>query len=162
HFLRVEYGTFQLSGQSEVARPLPQLGAFAWRFVSELAYAPALLAVWGFVRARGGPELWALRASFVFSGPLFMALLNIPPDGAGQLFIPRFYMLPLWQGALWAGLGFSLLPLPGWKPRQWGIAAALTAVLLLLRALPDVQEEHRPTVAYWVKNTLQSLPPNAI
>src|SRR5262249_40042049 len=91
HFLRAEYGPFQLSPQAETALPLPQLGAFFGRVASELMYLPAVLALFGFVRVRGSAATWALRASFLLSGPVFAMLLNIPPYGPGQLFIPRFY-----------------------------------------------------------------------
>src|SRR6185436_19588895 len=108
HFLRREYGTFQLSPHEEARHLWAQVAAFALRLCREVAFLPVVLAGIAWARTRGANQL-SLLASLLLSGPVFAALLNIPLYGTGQLFVPRFYLLPLWLLCLWIALGADVL-----------------------------------------------------
>lgn len=130
HFLRREYGTFQLSADHEGNGLLDFLGAFA-RFEGAQLYAVvAFLALVGFLQvirfARARRWLTGVGVVVLLSLIVFGALANLPVDQ--PLFrgvVERFFLMPHLMLCASAGLAVDWLP----RPR---VALAVAASLLVL------------------------------
>ena len=144
--------------------PGAQLWHLCARLTTDLLGLPVLalvLAIVSIRRARA--DAVALAAAFLLCGPGFVAILNIAPHGLAALVVERFYLLPA-----------ALVCVPGalaldrfahWVLSRRGLATALAGMILVvgfLLALPRIQEDHRPTVEMYAKNTLRFAPANAV
>jgi hypothetical protein len=117
HFLRADYGTFQLAEKKGDWRWL----GFAWEVL--LSNAWALLIVLGYIGLRCRQRLQLLQKKFLVLGLALVSYLlvfvlagSIPLDLAGENVFERFLMQPLlWLFMFaWLGLGVPELKLPQW------------------------------------------------
>ena len=113
HVLRLDYGLFKLSGLES------KYGESLWHFVRgfpahTLFTGPLLLvlAVFGMFRNGGlrssRNAWWPIAASTMLTGPVFLALMNVPPD-AEPVVVARFFALPMLLLAPWLALGAGVL-----------------------------------------------------
>lgn len=97
HFLRRDYGTFQLSGKGEGTGALEHWFLLAKSLLLDFAVIPVLLAAWGVKMMwenldRGAFYAWV--AAFFVSGPLFVSVFDLKPTGALLEIVRRFHALP--------------------------------------------------------------------
>lgn len=111
HFLRADYGTFNLAASARRPSPALNLSAFASGVVVQsggfaiLALAPPLVAI----RRRRRPSLESvmLAVSFLAAGPLLIARFNTYPIGLAERIVERFYLFPLALLTVFAAVGAS-------------------------------------------------------
>ena len=109
---------------------------------------------------------WAmLLASFVLAGPVLASRFNVLPSGVGLYVVDRFHLLP---ALLLAPAVADLFDrLRRFAPRSaspviGGVIAVFAFAAIAGTALPHVLRVHAPAVELEVRNTLQSLPANAV
>lgn len=111
----------------------------------------------------------ALAASFLLAGPLLVLRFNIVPQGVGLYAVERFHLLPATLLVIPVARAFDVAG--AWLARTPATArlgrvadAFAVAVFIVATALslPHVQRAHVPAVEYGVRNTLRSLPPDAV
>jgi hypothetical protein len=112
HFLRRDYGTFQLAlAEVEIHRwdhPLVYLARLPGRLYGVHL---ALALVGAAIGLRGGRAVSlrgfsaALLASWALAGPVFLSRFNVPTEGMGMVVATRFHILPTTLLAVFVGLG---------------------------------------------------------
>jgi len=165
HFLRGDYGTFQLALDGASVgwweHPLFYLRRAPTQLFGVGALA-ALVGVWAGLReARWRGFAAALLATWVLAGPLFLTQLNVSLDGMGSVVAARFHILPTVLSAVFIGLGVA------WASRQpWGrVVAPLCALAVGAQALAH---HERASHADWtvmedyILNTLDAVAPGAL
>ena len=175
HFLRRDYGTFQLAAGT--ARH-GQLGTGLIGYLSglptQLLYVGPALAAVGLlatIRREGASGVAVMTGvSVVLYLTVFGSLANLELDNALLLGVfTRFWQQPTVWVCAWIGLGFavvaSFLQRPPWS--RWGRPAAALAVILAVGLQfglhVDEQDEHDNTViADYGRAILKSLPPDAL
>jgi len=188
HFLRRDYGTFNLSSEHQGFSFSAQMLHFGHSLLRFDVGIGAVLATLGALitvikplpmlerSSAQSPTPWAWRwllLSALLCGPGFLAQFNLLPEGVTARIVERFHMLPALLGALLAGRAFdaivTVLSPRISKPTQRlfssrGCAIWIACLLLFasLRAFPMVVEVHNPAVDRYTSNMLKSLPPNAI
>jgi hypothetical protein len=173
HFRRGAYGTLSLAGIPVKSQPLGNLWLFAKNGMRQMLGLPLLVllaAVLEIARGKLGTmdrrrrsSLLALGATFLLTGPLFIARFNLPFFGAAPTVAERFYLLP--EVVLTLMLALSLDDLVPWLMARDGLMAAITAQAALaacILTVPEVLEHNRPTVDLYIKNTLRAAPENAL
>ncbi len=171
-FLRRQYGgaTGFLSAGKEVPY-LAQLEALlrsvgrSWLWV----LLPVGVAMLGYRIARPRAESragWiALAASVVLAGPVLAARFDLPTDAVGLYIVRRFHLLPVLLLVIPVAAGLDLAGTALGRRMRDAVAIALALasfVALAVAALPDVRRFHSPALELVVRNTLASLPPNAV
>ncbi|MFH1466021.1 MAG: DUF2723 domain-containing protein [Pseudomonadota bacterium] len=166
HFLRRDYGTLRVAGADfELvwwAHPLDWLS----RLPGELAGLYALLALLGLVVAqRRGPWrplLLALTASLACSGPLFLALFNLPATWPDTVITARFHLVATTLLSVFTGIGAAWLL--GRLPRARSLSVLLLASLILPLALNLPRAPHRGWTVLddYLHNLLADLPPGSL
>jgi SAM-dependent methyltransferase len=178
HFLRRDYGTFQLGGG---AARHDQLGSGLLAYVrdlpGELLIVGPFLAIWGFVSTvrREGPG--GLAAVTGYSVALYLlvfgSLANLAFDNA-LLYgvISRFWQQPNLLVCAWVGLGVAAGTAalrsaagPGWARWDAPVTAILTIALVacqLARHYERQDQSANTVVADHGRAILESLPPNAL
>lgn len=170
HVLRKDFGTGQLSATGAPAQPTVHVAFLLRNVFDGLHVLPAVLGVLGYFplerdRTRG-LRLHSLRwlgAALVTAGPLFAARLNIPPVGVGASVVERFHLLPMALLSVTIGRGFDLVTERALLGRN--VRAALCAAVAFTgfaRGLPAVRFEHDPTVEHYLRDVLDTLPPQAV
>jgi len=174
HFFRTEYGLSlapQQDGSS--ARRLDQ-----WAFLfatlardslwglglvglAALGAAFAALPDTTARRAAGGAVV--LAVTFITTGPLFVAMLNVSPEGITGYEVARFHLLPSMVLSVFVGRGLhqAWRRMARLRPLMMGVPVALVGLAALFTA-PDVSAIHRPTVEHYLRNTLITMPPGAV
>ena len=164
HFLRRDYGTFDLAlSELELAwweHPLHFLERVP---LVELFGVHALLATVGVVaciRMKRGFGV-ALLGTFLLAGPVFLSQFNVPATGMGLVVAHRFAILPIARLCVFAGVGWALalerLDRP-WLP--WLLLPLAGAQAHVHR---DVGNHAGWTVLEdYVLNTLTVVEPNAV
>ncbi len=166
HVLRLDYGTLQLSAVHSAYGE--NLWHFARGFPKHTAFIGPILLVIGVARARTWGMLpWvALLASTAFSGPVFLALMNIPSNEE-PVIVARFFALPMVMCIPWLAVGISSISAA--LPRKFSRIFVLSAGVLLLghaivsrdvsnRADEHVYEMHvRQVLAIAARPTVQVL-----
>ncbi len=173
-FLRTDYG-----GPDAFAGPGPPIASTTSIFalVRSLArtwlWLPAVLAIAALVdrsiraRSRGEPRWgWVmLLVSFVLAGPVLASRFNVLPSGVGLYVVARFHILPALLLAPAVADIFDRLA--GHLPRLRSELVAGTIAVFAFAAiagtsLPHVSRVHTPAVEREVRNTLASLPREAV
>ena len=170
HFLRRDYGTFQLHATSRYEDPRAQLAYLGQTLLTDGLGFP-LLGIAGATvglaklrrRALSGPTL-ALVAVLLFTGPLFALRLSLPPFGLSALVVKRFHLLPLVIATVIGALGLDVLL----RARSRALEAAvigLVATVVGIRTastLPEVQAHQTPTLERYLRNVLGFAPKGSI
>lgn len=170
HALRSDYGTFNLSADSQRPNALAAVWFLVKRAVFDLRVLPPVLGLAGFfalTREVGDRARTVARgfygATLALAGPVFMTRFNIPPVGLGALVVERFHLMPEALLAAMAARGFDHLseraPL---RARAQATLAGAVAALGFTLSLPEVGDDHEATVETYLLDTLDTLPPNAV
>ncbi|MEM1033310.1 MAG: DUF2723 domain-containing protein [Myxococcota bacterium] len=176
HVLRREYG-LALAPQRDGR------GSSAWAQLAFLADTLARDSLWIFglvglgglggslaaVRSAAGRRAaagsLALMATLLTTGPLFVVWLNVSPRGVAGYEVARFHLLPSLIFSVFVGRGLHQLLIRLRDVRWRRVRASLAPVLAILACLftvPDVTSIHRPTVEHYLRNTLETAPPDAV
>jgi len=179
HFRRGGYGTFALGSKAVARQPAANLALFARAVACDLLGLPLALVAGAIACGKGiqagrteAPvsrkkmaAFLLLGATFVLSGPLFVATFNVPLTGAGPRVVERFYLLPELVMALLAAVALDWVVARFRRPLPPGAVAALVVLAggsAAAYAYPQIREYNRPTVENYIRNSLRSAPPNAI
>ena len=174
HLLRRDFGTFQLGiyeGGDNL--PLRHVELLMTSIVEHYLYVGGIVALVGVVsilRRSGEPELEArdrwghgmLALSFALIGPVLLSRFNLAPDGVALHVVERFHLVPALLVAPWVAVGFDrvLAPL---TPRLPAIATAVAvAYISVVARFDEVREHHRPTVEFYLRNIVSSVPDGAV
>lgn len=167
-FLREDYGgTFAFSGTGQARPWLENLGELAssisrsWLFIVPLA----ALVVLGLRIARPRYEARAgfvlLAVTFCLAGPFLVTRFDIPLDPIGLWTVRRFHLLPIVLLVVPVALAFELVG-NRVRERTSYIAAALVVVAAGIASAPYLARHRSPAMDFEVRNTLASLPQNAV
>ncbi len=180
HFLRSEYGTFQLSISDAKPAPLEHVLALGDTLVSDLFGAPLLLllglAAFFRTRDRSRPlTAWgahaALVASVVLAGPVFVSRFNLATHGLASKVTERFHLLPLALTSVLVAMSLdACLEAAAGRDRRRiergtrAVAAGAIVVVLLRAGLsyPAVREHQRPTTDDYLHDVLAMVPERSI
>ena len=171
HFLRLEFGTFQLgvAGQDPGGLLLPRLGVYGSSTFADLLWIGPLLAAAGVIlalRQRDRGLAWCWTAAFLFFVIVVNGLTNIPIDPGISRFIEgRFWQQPDLVICVFAGLGLTALaaridPIA----RRRALPAAALAVAIAQPALHFREQDQTGStqIRAGAKAILDSLPPRAL
>ncbi len=164
HFRRAEFGSTRLALRDAPLEPLLQLKEMGWALVRDLLGLPVLVAVAAIASLkRVRAEMVALACALLLAGPGFVAIFNIAPRGVGAAIVERFYLMPAALVCLCAAIALDRF-LPRLDQRLSASIAVSLMVLIAGFALgaTRVAEDHRPTVANYIHNTLAIAPRHAI
>jgi len=107
----------------------------------------------------------ALAIAFVVAGPLLATRFDLPLDGVGLWTVRRFHLLPIQLLAIPIALAVHAIvervearPIARWS----GVFAGVIIVAAALASMPYLRRFRSPAMEYEIRNTLASLPPNAV
>ncbi len=163
---RADYGSLTLALGETPARTavntLFQLKRFVLGLVSEVTWAGILAGMVGVVWAcRRERKAWAWVLAFIFVGPFFFVLGNLPFDAQSNGLLGRFYVLPLFIWVLFIAYAFqaaaTLSPALPWA------VLGVPLLFFLVRNPAEAFPWRGEFSAYaYGRNHLKTLPPNAI
>jgi hypothetical protein len=179
HFLRSDYGgASQFSPHGTDVAVMTSWAALAMTIGRAWLWLPLGLGLgalgYHLVRPRGPESRWSwalLGAVILVSGPLLASRFNVEPVGVGLYVCQRFHILPALVLAIPVAVGFGHVGagLQGRSAskalRSNAIGNMFAAVVLIAAvglSLPHILRMHSPAVELGLKNTLRSLPPNAV
>jgi hypothetical protein len=163
HFLRREYGTFSLMLGDFERHPWRQIGHCLGRLPAELFFVFFGLAVWGIgvLLRRDRAAAIAVLACFALAGIVLPAAFDFPPSPLSAAVEERFFLLPTFLFAVFAGVGLEaaarrLSP-------QITLAAAAAALLLAAATSLGGADWHRDaTIERYLTAALASAAPGAV
>lgn len=174
HFFRTEYGLALAPQRDEGSSPRMEQWMFLlntlardslWGFgaVGLGAMTAAVVGMRDAVARRASSGAVALALCFLTAGPAFVAVLNVSPKGITGYEVARFHLLPSMLLAVFVGRGLhqAWRRLVRLRPLLMGLPVVIAALAALFTA-PDVAAIHRPTVENYLRNTLTTLPQNAV
>ncbi|HCC47324.1 MAG TPA: hypothetical protein DEQ38_04295 [Elusimicrobia bacterium] len=142
---------------------LPSLKYYAlhlWQnFSFGLAFAAAGI-FWEWRKNRR--RLLALGALFIFSGPVFLFMANMPPNPHALAIVEPYYLLPDLAAAFWAAAGFYYLA--SLLPRAFPVlvlAAAAAALLVFQAGAYGSNRRWLFAAEDYAADVLRSVPPAA-
>lgn len=162
HFLRADYGTFQLAATGTAASSLERVLSFI-DFLFFAALSPILLVAWNYRRIKHTPELGALRLLFVLTGAYVLSLSvlsGLDPEGIDHDTWMRFSLLPL--VLLVFSFGKILLHLPKSSARIIFSLVLLQTTFQTYQFLGQVKSGLRDVPAKHGFQLLTTLPPDAV
>lgn len=166
HFLRREYGTFQLSGKGEGTGPLEHWALLALSLLVDFAIFPTLLAAWGVTIMRQQVERAAFYAwfgAFLLCGPLFVAVFDLEPVGALLEIVRRFHALPALFVAIALAFGlqhvFSRYKLAHRDQALLGFGVVL---LLVLMNASRLESHHNAVVEAFGEDVVSLVPDGGV
>lgn len=175
--LRQQFGgPFGFAGLGGQGQPLDQVTAVmstlarSWVWVGLVIGLGALGRQMIRRREEGETRLgWAMLAlSFVVAGPVLATRFDLPLDMWGHYVVERFHLVPLLllvipvaAGLDWIGERLSSA-LPKVRLARLSPVIGLFLIVSAIRALPYLQRFHSPAMENEIRNTLSSLPQNAI
>jgi hypothetical protein len=187
HVTRADFGTLSLTADERSPDRLLNVWTFFAQTASHMLVVPIAIGLFGFwrtcVRApagnegrekgarSGGPTPWprgrhdaiALFAAWALAGPVFAALLNVPPDAIGATLWDRFGLLPEVVFTIAVAWG-----LDGWRALRegdalpLGLAAAAVVAAGALHSWPQVRAAHTDALEIYTANTERSVPPRSV
>lgn len=112
----------------------------------------------------------ALAVSFLLAGPLLALKFNVEVVELGLHVIHRFHLLPMLLLVIPASVGLGVLGTriaaraseAAQKSKLWTPLAHVVFVGALVVALPNVSRYRTPAMENMVRNTLASMPPDAV
>ncbi len=176
HVRRADYGTFSLASRDAQTSPGDQLASLAHSFTDNLHVVALLVAGVGALslafakgRVREGREgssrgfVWALVATLVVTGPLFVTRFNLPTEGLYHHVVRRFHLLPIAMSLPFLAMGFEVV-IAKTKLGRRGVSTGLAVVVAcaMVVAWPTVRESSRPTVDQHMRTVFALLPRDAI
>jgi hypothetical protein len=113
---------------------------------------------------------WLLAGSWLVAGVGLVSRFNLPTTGVYAFVTQRFHIMPMLMFAVPVAAGLDLvarrLHLEAARlarsPWAGAIGASLVAVALIGVALPRITGARSPAIELALKNTLRTLPPNAV
>jgi len=172
HFLRRDYGTFQLHATSQYFDPLAQIAYLARTLLTDglafslLAPAGAVAALLRSGRRAVDGKILALTGAFLLTGPLFALRLTLPPTGVSGLVVERFHLLPLALATVLGALGFESLlrSRSGSRMVEASAIAVLSAIVVARTAwsVPAVRAHRTPTTERFLRNVFGFVPPRSV
>ncbi len=128
HFLRRDFGTFQLTGGEHGLDPLAHPLHWASELPTEFFGIYALLGLLGLALAFRAPShrgwLLAVMASLLLAGPFFLGLFNLPASLPWTISTSRFHLLANTLFAVFIGWGAH-------QALRWGSGSRVLAWALL-------------------------------
>ncbi len=164
HVLRMDYGTTSLSAAG-TAGPTDQLMFWIVETFADSAVLGLVFLLVGLVslkRQDRDAGWWALAATWVLCGPIFIAIFNLDLEGPKAEMVKRFHVLPMIIGTPFVALGVQWAQeLPVAKSLK--AAAAVGAMgLLLLTGSVRTSAAYSGALQDSLRNTLEGLPPRAV
>jgi len=143
---------------------LPNLKYYAAHLWTNFSFGLALVAAgiwaeWKSARRR----LLALAALFVFAGPVFLFMANMPPNPHALAIVEPYYLLPDLAAAFWAAAGFFYLA--GLLPRAFPglvIAAAAAAALVFYNGAHGSARRWLFAAEDYASDVMRSAPPGSV
>lgn len=174
--LRRAYGgAFGFSGTGEPVPVAAQLGELAsmlgrsWMWIAVPVGLGAL--VYRIARPASDTRAgWlALAVSFLLAGPLLALRFDVPTEEFGLHIVHRFHLLPILMLAVPVAVGITVigewLPSRGDDVRRQHVLELLVHLgflALLATSIVDVARYRTPAMEYIARNTLRSMPPDAV
>jgi hypothetical protein len=179
HFLRSDYGgPSQFSPHGKQVDAIDSISAMVHTIGRTWLWLPGLAGIAMLVRQiarpRAGETRWAwglLAVSFLLAGPVLVSRFNVVPEGIGLYVVRRFHMLPALLLAPAVALAFdeigTLLQRRSDRAMvRSNVAGGLIAIVAFAAfaglSLGHLLRVHSPAVELGLRNTLRSLPPNAV
>jgi len=168
-FLRRDYGyTSHMPGGAII--PLAtSLGGHAALLGRTWLWAPALLGLATLaIRCARSSDRWGwsmLALTWVLAGPVFAWRLHVEPSGVGGYIGGRMQILSAVVLAIPIASGLELIATRMHRrlsPRPAALLAIVAFIALTLVAWPRLDRVHSSAVELGVRNTLRSMPPDAI
>ena len=170
--LRQQFGgPFSFAGLGGRGDPVAQIAAVGATVLRSWLWLGAplglgVLAARAWRSAEGEPRAgwWALLASFVLAAPVVASRYDLPLDMWGRYVVERFHLIPVLLLVIPVALGVDRLlgriggrvrPMLGWLVAAGLLSNALVTVRYLQRC-------HSPAMELQVRNTLRTLPRDAI
>ena len=176
HVTRADFGTFSLTSSDQSPDALSNLWAYFAQTAGWVLVVPFLIGQLGFARAYsdasrgvGGADPRArlnvllLLGTWALAGPVFAALLNVPPDAQRATLWERFHLLPEVVFAIAVAWG-----LDAWPPLREGrrvplaISGLSVAALGAFLAWPQVRAAHTDLLERYTENTETSAPEHSV
>jgi hypothetical protein len=170
HVTRADFGTLSLTADERSPDPLSNVWTFFTQTANHMLVVPLAIGLYGFWRTcvadaspRGRRDAVALFATWVLAGPVFAALLNVPPDAIGATLWDRFRLLPEVVFTIAVAWG-----LDGWRALRErralpvGLATVAVAAAGALHSWPQVRGAHTNALELYTKNTERSVPPRSV
>jgi len=173
HFLREDYGGATAFSEAGVAIPFSDnVVALAVMLGRNYLWVFAIAAIVALAHAIARPAAetrtaWIVfGASWLLAGPVLASRFDIHLDGPNLYIVQRFHLLPALLLAVPLAVGFDRIAdkLPVRSERAW-LQALLPVVALLAitsQRLSELSRVQTPALEQGLRNTLGSLPPNAI
>ncbi|MGH7437408.1 MAG: hypothetical protein ACRENE_17150, partial [Polyangiaceae bacterium] len=165
-----------MTGSDQSADWLANLWVYFLQTAGWVLVLPLLIGLLGFARAYAGVS-WgegeddhhgriaalALFGTWALAGPVFAALLNVPPDAQRATLWERFHLLPEVVFAIAVAWG-----LDSWRSLREGrlvplALAGLSVVgLAVFQAWPLVRAAHTDVLERYAENTETTAPPHSV
>jgi len=161
HFLRADYGTFNLAASTRKPSPLLNVTSL-FKGIAVQSAGVALFALVPLFRKKKPALLPVMFAvSFLAGGPGLIARFNTYPVGLASRIVERFYLFPLALVTVFAAIGITHVI------ERYRVATLALVAALIARAgftVGDRAEEarYRGTTEAYVRDVLAIAPPNAI
>lgn len=164
HFLRRDYGTFDLGLASGDVRFWQQPMFLLRRWGSEQMLVGPLLAVAGLAVGRSRLFAAGLLGSWLVAGPIFLARFNVPPEALGAVVAARFHILPSVVAALATGLGLARLERSVPAAHRRSLALLLGGVIASSTVAHGALATHRgwTVLQDYLVTALRAVPPEAV
>lgn len=166
HVLREDFGTLSLSSGG-TAGPLDQLPFWLSETFTDSGIVGLLLLGMGLLLAvdnAGDPKSgWrALLGTWVLCGPIFIAILNLSPQGPSAEMVKRFHVLPWVVAAPFLAIGVRWALAFEVAGRLKLGAAAVALGLMLVGGFWRTSSVYSGALEDALRNTLRALPENAV
>jgi hypothetical protein len=179
HFMRRDYGgATQFSPHGKEVAATTSLVAMVQTIGRAWLWLPLLLGLgvvaWRIARPRGPESRWAwmlLAGCVLLAGPVLATRFNVVPEGIGLYIVRRFHILPALLLAPAVACAFDEIGRfvqqrsshASLQSRALGaVIATVGFISLTALSLPHLLRVHSPAVELGLRNTLRSLPPNAV
>jgi len=112
---------------------------------------------------------WVMLAtSFLVAGPFLATRFDLPLDMWGRYVVERFHLVPILLLVIPVATGLDWMgerlmsALPNVRISKLSPVIGLVLIVNAIQTLPYLQRFHSPAMENEVRNTLSSLPPNAV
>lgn len=176
HVTRADFGTFSLTGSDQSPDRLSNLWVYFAQTAGWVLVLPFLIGLLGFARAysraargvgrddpRARVDVLVLFGTWALAGPVFAALLNIPPDAQRATLWERFHLLPEVVFAIAVAWGLDAWPaLREGRRVPLAVSCVSVAALGAFQAWPQVRAAHTDMLERYTENTETTAPPHSV